>query len=219
MIRYLWVDSARGGDGALVPGAPVQHADYAKAKPQQINGFFFDLFLATKQELGKVWGDGYATGVYFAGNWAEVAGKPGAEIAEIVNERVQELTFGGASTPKVQFDLEFHGPGDAQRLIDCFKRWRELQPKRDTSWTMEGHQGGWIKAQPGLVGAVLAAHVRLAPQCYDADMAGGLWDTHEMARDLVRAGFPDALISPFHDARYLDQQKWWQGFAFSQQRL
>src|SRR5262245_12442768 len=206
MNRWIWVDSG-------------QAADYRKAQPEGINGFFFDMFATSKAELQKVWQDGYVVGVYMAGNWPQFAGLTGKGVAERVALEIERLKFGGAAKPKVQFDLEMHGPADGQFLIDCFQRWRELAPTRDTSWTMEGHQGGWIKAQPGLVAAVQAARIRVVPQCYDADMQGGLWDTHEMARDLVRAGFTDASISCFHDAKYLDQQKWWTGFAFTQQRL
>jgi len=210
LMRYLWVDSPRDGDGNIV--GPSATPDYVKAQGEQINGWYFDMWNVTKAQLQETASHG-AVGVYIAGNWVEVKGLSGTDLASLVADRVNALDFGGVGKPKVQFDLEMK---DAKLIGDCFERWRMLQPTRHTSWTMEGHQGGWIKSVPGFTAKILKAKVRLVPQCYNAPMTVN-WDSHEMARDLAAAGFPDALISPFHDAKRLPE--WWQGFAFQQGRL
>jgi len=205
MMRYLWVD---------------EHAapDYVKASKQQINGFFFDIRDATQQSLKSVADDKYAVGVYLAYNqgWPEFFGLTGTQVAEKVSDMVNDLKWGvSQSQPKVQFDFENK---DAGFITSCFVRWRQLQPKRDTSWTLEGHQGGWIASVPGFVQAILASRVRVVPQCYDAPMTHS-WDSLAMARDLTSIGIPDKRISPFLDAAKLDQAQWWSGFAFIQSRL
>lgn len=201
-MNYLWVDSG------VAP-------DYAKGLRQQIDGYFFDMFNVTKAELQEVKARGLAVGVYMASNWPQFQGATGPQIANIVNQQVRSLQWGtGNGTPKVQFDMEEHTEVGYERIASCLEEWRRLQPKRDTSWTMEGHQGGSMSKS--FVTRVLGCRVRVVPQCYDAPMAHA-WCPLEMARDLVRAGFPDSLISPFHDAARLPQ--WWQGFAFTQNRL
>src|SRR5262245_24880049 len=133
LMRYIWVESARDGNGALI-GRPPVAPDYEKARREGINGFFFDMFVVDRETLQKVKADGFAVGIYMAGNWAEFRGLDGRAVAEKVYERVVELRWSTSrATPKVQFDLEMH---DGPLIINCFRRWRELQPTRDTSWTM-----------------------------------------------------------------------------------
>src|SRR5262245_35790028 len=98
LMRYLWVESARGGDGALIPGHEPVKPDYAKAAPEQINGWYFDMFNVSKEQLQETATHG-AVGVYMAGNWAEVKGKPGPEIAEVVDAKVRELSWGTTNKP------------------------------------------------------------------------------------------------------------------------
>ncbi len=196
-MRALWVDAGK-------------EADYVKAKRESMTALYFavsDPIQDTNRRVLDAKAKGYAPGVYMAWNWPEYANLSGLLMAEKVNGYVSQL-----SVPvKVQFDIEKHDPG---LILSCLQRWRQLQPKTDTSWTMEGHQGGWMLSD--FVKVVVQLKVRVVPQCYEFDMSR-LWDTLEMARDLTKRGFPDSLVSPFHDAARLPA--WWQGFAFIQHRL
>lgn len=215
-MNWIWLD-ATTPDRACAP-------DYPKSVKNRIDGHFWPLFdpQTTKANLQANAAQGYYVGVYMASNWTPFVGKTGAQIAEIVHAEVQKLRFGtGPSKPKVQFDLEEHNP---EKIASCFERWRELQPTRDTSWTMEGMQGGWMgpvivsgaAPKPGsFVARILACRIRLFPQSYDAVM--NRWAEAEVLRDLLKRGFPQEVVSMFLDAAQL--APWWQGLAFTQQRL
>jgi hypothetical protein len=201
-MRALWVDAA-------------QEPDFIKAKRQGITSLYLpisDPMPDLQRRANMIRGAGYPCGVYMAHNpqWPMFWGISGPAIADKMHSLVAQV--GGKL--KVQFDYEQHTPEDYVQIEGMLKRFRALEPKADISWTMEGHQGETMT--PEFVAAVVATKVRVVPQCYDALMIYN-WDSLEMARDLTRAGFPDALISPFYDASRLP--KWWQGFAFTQQRL
>jgi len=152
---------------------------------------------------------GYVGGVYSASNW--YGNPPGGDYADIVSRALAALNIPVTNGwPKVQFDDERHEP---VTIAAWLERWRELHRYHDTSWTLESMQGGWWS--PGFVEAVIEAHVRVVPQCYQGAMQPV--DTLAAARDLTRRGLPDALISPFYDAASLPIG--WDGFAFTMGRL
>jgi len=194
--RALWVDEG------LEP-------DYLKAKREQMTALFLpisDPIVDLTRRANEIRANNYAAGVYMAANWPMFFGMDGKTTAEYMHSRVAQI--GGKL--KVQFDIERH---DGQYILDVLTRWRALNPTVDTSWTMEGHQGQWMTSD--FVKAIVIAKIRVVPQAYGSDMTP--WCPLEMARDLTKRGFPDALVSPFHDAARLP--KWWTGFAFTQARL
>jgi hypothetical protein len=201
-VRALWTDAA-------------QEPDLVKAKREGMTALYLpisDPMPDLQRRADTIRGAGFACGVYMAHNpqWPQFWGISGPAIADKMYALVSQV--GGKL--KVQFDYEQHEPNDYVQIEGMLKRFRALEPKTDVSWTMEGHQGATMNA--AFVQGVLNAKVRVVPQCYDAPMAN-VWCPLEMARDLTKRGFPDALVSPFHDAARLP--KWWQGFAFTQQRL
>jgi hypothetical protein len=203
-VRNIWIDA--GND----PNFPL-------LQKHGINGCFFDVRdpRLSVSYLSGIKDKGYAVGVYVADSpgWPEVHSGTGAECAEWMSTKVEAITGlqTTASFPKVQFDLERHDP---VWIIDCLTRWRQLRPKQDTSWTLEGFQGGWMN--PTFVAAVTSMKIRVAPQGYNGSMTK-TFDTLAMARDLTKRGFPDGLITPFYDAGALPE--YWDGFAFTQGRL
>ena len=195
-MRCLWVDE--GLD-----------ADFLKAKREQMTALFLpisDPIVDLTRRANEIRANNYAAGAYMAANWPMFFGMDGKTTAEYMHSRVAQI--GGKL--KVQFDIERH---DGQYILDVLTRWRALNPTVDTSWTMEGHQGQWMTSD--FVKAIVIAKIRVVPQAYGSDMTP--WCPLEMARDLTKRGFPDALVSPFHDAARLP--KWWTGFAFTQARL
>lgn len=167
-----------------------------------------------RRRLLEVKARGLIGGVYSAWNWGGFIGT-GPAYAE-ATDRALRLIAPDATPgwPKVQLDDETHDP---DRIVALVTRWRQLRPNTDTSWTMEVFQGGWMTQ--AMVKAVVAAKIRVAPQCYGG--ADGridyAVDALAGARDLTRRGFPDSLISPFYDAARLPVA--WDGFAFTMGRL
>ena len=200
-MRFVWVDTNND-------------ADLAAGSRHGINGYFFDLFdpKVTQAALQSLVAKGVSVGVYMASNWPQFDGLPGPRVAEVVNARVKQIAGVSlrASFPKVQFDLEKHDP---EMIAATFRRWRELRPNQDTSWTMEPFQSGWMS--PEFVSAVLAARVRVVPQLYLGNMQPAAADM--VLRRMLQAGFPENIISGFYDAAALPAG--WDGFAFTQGRL
>jgi hypothetical protein len=200
-VRALWVDEH------LEP-------DYLKAKREGMTALYLpisDPMPDLQRRADEIRANGYAAGVYMAHNaaWPQFWGISGPSIADKMHSLVAQV--GGKL--KVQFDYEQHTADDYVQIEGMLKRFRALEPATGVSWTIEGHQGATMT--PEFVAAIVAHKVRVVPQCYGADMTP--WCPLEMARDLTKRGFPDALVSPFLDAARL--AKWWSGFAFLQSRL
>ena len=202
-VRYLWVDS--GND-----------PNWAKVEEHDIDGLFFDIFdpRVTSIYLANVKAKGYAVGVYMVTNWPQFQGKTPEQIAEIVSARVKEITGAGVTTPsfpKVQFDMEEHDP---DKIIRVLRKWRELRPRQDTSWTMESFQGGWMSRD--FVYEVVNLKIRVVPQYYKGNMDRVAQDVG--LKDMLSAGFPYQLVTGFYDAADLPLFNW-DGFAFTMGRL
>jgi hypothetical protein len=198
-MRSVWVDS--GND-----------PDWESGARHGINGYYIALSDPQWHErILDIRNRGYAAGVYAAWNWwGDFTGR-GAAFAEEVNGRIREkVKFPKPSWPKVQLDNEDH---DMNQILFMLRRWRELWPKQDTSWTMESFQGGLMS--PEFVQEVISLRVRVVPQAYTGNMQRMSEDG--ALRDLLRRGFPEALVTLFYDAAQLPIN--WDGFAFTQGRL
>lgn len=193
-MRYLWTDA--GND-----------PDFNRGDLHGINGFFQPMFdyRTTLNSLAEIRNRGHAVGIYYGHNWL-----PGADAKELANQVNDEYLRLQIPDLKVQFNLEQHSRTFVSRV---FEEWRRLQLYVDTSWTMEGMQGGWMT--PEFVSRILNARVRLVPQCFTGDMTRRESDV--VLRDLTLRGFPESLVSPFYDAAQLGLG--WSGFAFTAGRL
>lgn len=198
-MKAVWIDA--GND-----------PDYTKLQRYGIRWLYFPLSdppADVRRRLEAAKGLGYTVGVYSAWNWY---GEPGgAEYARFTHDALRAVAPNATnSSPKVMLDDERHEP---ETIAELLAEWRRLRRYTDTAWTLESMQGGWMP--PAFVADVIAAHVRIVPQCYQGDMQPV--DTLTAARDLTKRGFPDALISPFYDAKELPIG--WDGFAFTMGRL
>lgn len=199
MIHGVWVDA--GND-------PV----WEKIERWGIRWLYFPLSDppdAVRGRLLETRRRGYIGGVYSASNWY---GEPAGDGYALEVDRILKQVAPDATNrwPKVMFDDERHEP---HTITAWLQTWRRLRRYTDTAWTFESMQGGWMDAE--FVADVIAAKVRLVPQCYVGDMQP--FDTLTAARDLGRRGFPDSLMSPFYDAAKLPVG--WDGFAFTMGRL
>lgn len=198
-MRFVWVDAGNNASWAQLQAHGITGEFYAASDPAA----------AVKQRLDDSKARRHAAGIYGAWNWIDGDGE---EFAEWLDDRVGQIVPSPtAAFPKVQLNNERH---DADDILRMLRRWRALRPKQDTSWTMEGGQGGWMS--PAFVDEVMKLKVRVVPQLYNGAMTEA-WDSLTFARDLTKRGFPDALISPFYDASRLPVG--WDGFAFTQGRL
>jgi len=203
-MRFVWVDAGNNANWEAI----ARHG---------IGGEFYpvsDPVADVARRLVHSRRVNHVGGLYAAWNWIPNLGD-GAGFAEWVHERVAEIEARltprpSNSFPKVQLDNEDHRP---DVILAMLRRWRQLRPKRDTSWTFEAGQGGWMS--PAFVDEVVSLRVRLVPQCYTGDMRR--FESDVVLRDLTHRGFPESLVSPFYDAA--DLGLGWDGFAFTQGRL
>jgi hypothetical protein len=200
-VKRLWIDENTDPDYArikpwLPPDPPPRNRlCFAHRDPRLSPAY-----------LEAVRGHGYDVELYWASTWD--ADKSPEQWAAMLNGRWLEL--GGAERLlSVQVDIEEHDP---LRIAAFLAAWRKLRPGLQTSWTMEGFQGGWITA---IREQVLAANILLVPQAYAGDMTP--YDTDGVVRDLTSRGFPHDRIRVFHDAREL--RRGWDGYVFTQRRL
>jgi hypothetical protein len=198
-MRGVWVDAGNDPVYEKIDAAGIRWLYFPLSDPAQ----------DVRRRLLEAKARGYIGGVYAASNWY---GDPSGKVfAETVHRAVSHVAPEASNVwPKVMVDDERHDPG---AIANFLHRWRQLRRYTDTAWTLESMQGGWMP--PTFVDDVIAAHVRIVPQCYRGDMTPV--DSLATARDLTKRGFPDALISPFYDAARLPLD--WQGFAFTMGRL
>lgn len=203
-MNYLWVDDGNDPNWDLV-------------KHYRMNGLYFACFdqRLTKTYIDQVKARGFVVGLYMAWNWEQTKNLSGPEQMELFSERLGQIAGPNpaAGHPKIQWNNE---EKDTEMIASGLERWRQLRPKHDTSWTLEGMQGGWFS--PEFVKRILATKVRIVPQCYRGDMSKQ-YDVLAAARDLTKRGIPDNVISPFYDAAILDRLEYWDGFAFTMGRL
>lgn len=226
-MRVVWVDAGNG-------------IDFGKVSRHGLTGAFFSLTNgdgsamdppeSLQQRLLDVRNANLAAGVYMAWNWPIYAGLSGAQVAEHVHQQIAAtIKYPKPAWPKVQFDIEAHDP---DFILAVLRRFRELRPTQDVSWTMESFQGGWMS--PAFAQEIVNLKVRVVPQLYLGQMAqielresnpAKFWKqiadqqvAQDMAlRDLTRRGFPENLITGFYDGAALPAR--YDGFIFTQGRL
>jgi hypothetical protein len=201
-MRFVWTDA--GDDPTWETGD--KHG---------IDGYFAPLFdeplsTAVIVEAGN---RGHAQGAYFGHNWMSGAA-PETIVARVNTEYKRIVKV--APRLRVMFNLEEHDP---DFVADVLEEWRRVQPRVNTSWSPEGMQGGWMS--PEFVERVLACRVRVVPQGFWGAAGGiaGDWAHDQVLRDLTRCGFPEHVVSIFHDGKTLAQKREAEGFVFTMGRL
>jgi hypothetical protein len=208
-MRALWID-----EGAVVNWTTIAHYFPAFTAPRS------RLYLSPRDPrtsfalLEEIRARGYDAGLYRATTWdAEL---DPAAWARLLSGNWSKLGGQDRFLP-VQANIEKeHGLDWVEAFLIA---WRKLRPGLETSWALEGFQGGWIER---IRLQVLESRVRLAPETYGGRMddPAQQWDVWGTVKDLVDHGFPANRIDPFLDGRRLDPTKrGWDGFVFTQARL
>ena len=197
-MRFVWVDEGNDADWESPNGLDNHHMTGAFFSVREPEADLRRRLLDTKDR-------GKQGGCYAAWNWWPETTSDGAAFAEKVSGLVKTTIKGLPGTsnafPKVQLNNERHEPDE---ILAMLRRWRQLQPQRDTSWTFESMQGGWMS--PAFVSEVLSLRIRLVPQAYTGRMAdlelpaamqleqfrGSLIAQDVVLRDLLRRGLVTA---------------------------
>lgn len=198
-MRFVWTDA--GDDPTWEIG-----------DMHRIDGYFAPLFDAiTPAVLDEAGDRGHVQGVYFGNNW-----RPGVKCVEIVREVSAEYKRLAIPGLRVMFNWE---QKDIEDIADGLEEWRRLRPKVATSWSPEGMQGGWMT--PEFVARVLACRIRVVPQGFwgAAGTIQGDWAHDEVLRNLTRRGFPENIVSIFHDGKTFPEKREAEGYVFTMGRL
>jgi hypothetical protein len=204
-MKAIWVDA--GNDAAVDKLASYGiDAPYFDIRDPRVTKPYL---LGVRDQLKAVSGRPAFPGVYVAWNWYPTLS--GKAFAEKVSAMLEPLAKDTAPTfPGVCLNAETH---DVSYIVAMLGRWRELRPKRVTSWTLEGYQGGLFDAASRI--QITAANVEIQPQGYRGNMEP--FDVVDVYRNLVAHGFPPAQVTMMYDAAHLPPA--WSGSSFTQGRL
>jgi hypothetical protein len=202
-------------------------------KDLQVTHVFYDLHQHTRREFDNARAQGFAVGAYTNPEWFPTAAAA-ASIDErakayrtIVSQRLTALSLHDEQC-EVQFNIEKGGLASVGIAADMPAQnlyvrrlmfwWRRSNAQRQTSWTMEGGQGGWFFEA---MRSAELANVTLAPQAYHGDMSRPdyRWDTYGIVRDLVDWGVPYERVLPFYDSPELRTAYNGPGYYYFEHRL
>lgn len=125
-----------------------------------------------------------------------------ATSAVRVTRKLNDLGFVGTNNRAlcpILFDYEEHS---IERVVAGLKAWRTTRQSRDTIWSMEPLQGGWVGDRQMRVQITQDTNLKLAPQTYRSEMEPVAQDA--VLRDLVR-NYPINQIILYYQSFYKDQ--------------
>lgn len=104
-------------------------------------------------------------------------------------------------------------------MRDYFSEIQMLRPGRDKFWSVEGHQGGWMKSTPGLVDTInKTERIRaVLAENYTGTMAP--LNTEEVRHDLLAAGIVIEKAKIDYDADKIEAPGNYDGNLFAMERL
>lgn len=210
-MRAIWADG--GNDADYVKNArygidePYFDARWVAAKPDPL-GFLKSVRDRTPKQKPGLYlcsqGDGWPSHHELSGaEWADWA-------YELVQKKIAPGTRG--DFPRVCLNCEIHDP---QWILEMLTQWRKRNPRRWTSWSMEGHQTGWMMGLEGFVAAVEPMLDAVHPQAFRGNMAR--FESDRVALEMVAAGFPVEKVWCVLAADKLGES--WDGVALPQGRL
>lgn len=148
-------------------------------------------YLAAKGKTPILWADPH--------NWWNL---DGAAAGDELDKRYTAIGFSGANAAKfcpLLIDYELHS---ITGFSELFQRWRWHRYKRETFWTMEPLQGGWV-GDPQIVSVVNNdINLTLVPQTYRSQMQPVAQDA--CFNDLAARGFKSGRIKTFYGCFWRD---------------
>ncbi|MDQ5820008.1 MAG: hypothetical protein M3540_01015, partial [Actinomycetota bacterium] len=166
-MRAIWIDE--GSD-----------PDYPRLTKHGITDLYFSPRVDQghpKDTVDAARAQGFTVGLYRALSWDDTLS--GKDWAKLLSGDVARFVGGDGKGIGVQLgvqaNVETH---DMAWCAEFLRWWRLYRPLRETSWTMEGFQGGLLK---DIRLQILASRVDLVPQCYGGAMEP--WDTAGTVKD------------------------------------
>lgn len=150
----------------------------------------------------------FERGIYRAQNWdgsgaSEFAIKLSADVKQAGGDPYRQLA--------VHANIEIHDSGWIMAFLTA---WRVRRPKRETTIVIEGNQAGWFT--PELTHRInLDPNLTVMAEAYTGDMGG--MDADSVRSNLTNYGIRREKAEVMYDAARL--QQFWDGCAFTQQRL
>ena len=197
------------------PYAPLQtygirRLYYDLRDPQVDQAFLDELRADPKRNLTE------GVGIQYTPTWDN---DPAPEVvAKNISDALVRLASPSYYTngkPPVQCAVLFDAESkDMAYVLACIVAFRKLRSSRELVWTLEGHQGEILKANPDLV-AKLNSDPNITgviPQSYDENVID--WETSAMTRDVDNAGVTPAKVFPFIGLRQRTPRPWWEGILY-----
>lgn len=139
-----------------------------------------------------------------------------AAAALRVTRKLNDLGFTGAHAAdpcNVLFDYEWHGIAE---VVAGLQAWRRTRQRRDTVWSMEPLQGGWV-CDPQMQAQIKHdTNLILSPQTYRWDMKGVVEDA--VLYDLLRA-YDRRQIRLTYQSEHLPIREGWDGVIYDLEHL
>jgi hypothetical protein len=198
-VRSIWVNI----------GTDV--VSYEGLRQLGVGKVFFDAHGHGRAQLVRARDEGFQVGVYDNPQWWGFPDKVADPTTGRMAKRMRDITsqrLTALGVDEEQCDVCFNIEKSAMEqaglvsqqsqnkyVKDLFYWWRRSRRNRATSWTMEGHQGGWF---PEAMRSAELAATLFVPQGYDEAMRR--WDSYGIVQDLIDWGVPGNRIEPFYDA-------------------
>jgi hypothetical protein len=214
-MRAVWIDAGNNPVSGLLKRygitrclwpshVEVTHDDGSKT---------FEPNLALTYDYLEGWRKGFEVGVYGAASWfghevVTLARELDATLSRL-NQRTRQCT--------VHANIE-HGDalGDLPLAVVRFvTEWRALRPLRETTWVVDGLQGGLFATT--LLMTLRYYDVSVMAEAFTGAMAPLSPD--DVRSNLVNFGIPRDKALVMYDAATLKQFTFWDGCAFTQGRL
>jgi len=185
-------------------GTIANSAIWNAAGRHALDGLFLDARTTTRTDLETIRNQGRTPGIKVDPSWFGISGR---QIAEWTHARLIDLGFVGADAAlacDVCFDNEHHsGLADpSQDIIEMIVRWRQLRWKRQSYWSPEPEQAGWMR--PELIQLINAdINLGVVAQSYRGNMEPVAADV--VRDDIRRRGIADTRCHVYYGAFYRDQ--------------
>lgn len=152
-----------------------------------------------------------SVGIYFGSSWPVFT--DGVDLARELDACL--VQFGADSFQcAVHVNREQHDFD----LVGFLREWRDLRPSRDTSWVIEGMQGGRLTPTQVVTINTDPNLTVFAESFYDADGQTMLpYDADRVRCDLIDFGVQRQRALVMYDGAHLSDR--WDGCAFTQGRL
>lgn len=219
-VRSIWVDEGDDPHVAKLTPRFINRAFFAAAvlDPQTFN-YVPNPRLTSRYLYGPDGRGGWRAavgfvGIYRAGNWKV----NGQTLSPVAMARTLDADLIRIGADNMQCSVHVNAEDHAFDVVAFLSEWRELRPARDTTWVIEGMQGGRISvAQRRTINLDVNLQV-MGEAFYDAGGETMLpYDPDRVRCDLIDAGLQRQRCVVMYDAAHLSDH--WDGCAFTQGRL